>query len=415
MIQEYLNANLLSLTDDGDFKKLKKSAEEIAKKLAKTKTKIISYTLTASDPDISVENADIVEVKEIIIKNWSTFATNAKDTPLIYIRAVMLEALTIISEDAKDSLLIWYSSRNIVQYYKLIGKEKEIIFGFISKVGEDIIQKANKNWTLSHDDILTKINFELKEISAYGINKENLQKYLEDASGPTNAAGIANFESPNPYWPNDPTNWSYQFPTRAAKGIKNVIDPSLKAIVTIINENKIIIQNSLNKISEQIQTNVANKSKLLQLRSELLWWKESGYSFSTDQSYLELDKSILGIVLAYDYSAFIPAIYPKSVDYFLKETYKGINGELEKELALEDFFKTVIENAEKLKSLFLEENILSGRSTLINFLNGLVWNRYQLSQFEEFLGIPLSTKLSQLELVNWFFHDFQLVKTLNRN
>ena len=42
MLQNYLNANLLSLTDDGDFKKLKKSADDIAKKLAKSKAKIVS-------------------------------------------------------------------------------------------------------------------------------------------------------------------------------------------------------------------------------------------------------------------------------------------------------------------------------------------------------------------------------------
>jgi hypothetical protein len=52
MIQDYVNANLLSITADEDFKKLKKASEEIAKKLLKNKTKIVSYTLSAIDPDI---------------------------------------------------------------------------------------------------------------------------------------------------------------------------------------------------------------------------------------------------------------------------------------------------------------------------------------------------------------------------
>ena len=69
MLQNYLNANLLLLTDDGDFKKLKKSADDIAKKLVKSKSKIVSYTLTAIDPDLSVDDTDIVEVKDLIIKN----------------------------------------------------------------------------------------------------------------------------------------------------------------------------------------------------------------------------------------------------------------------------------------------------------------------------------------------------------
>src|SRR5690606_7961806 len=136
----------------------------------------------------------------------------------------------------------------------------------------------------------------------------------------------ANFDSPNPHWSNSAPHWSYEFPSRATKGIKTVVDACLKAIVTITNENKNTIQNSLTKILEQVQEEVSNRNKSLQLRSELLWWKEAGYSSSTDKSYGELDKNILGIALAYDYSSFIPTIYPKSVDYFLKETYKGLKG-----------------------------------------------------------------------------------------
>lgn len=413
MLQNYLNANLLSLTDDGDFKKLKKSADDIAKKLVKSKAKIVSYTLSAIDPDISVDNADIVEVKNVIVKNWSTFATNAKDTPLTYIRAVILEALSGISDNINNSLLIWFASRNIVQYQKLIGKEKEIILEFISKLGNDINQKANREWALSNNDTLSKISFELKEISSYLINKETLQKYLEDASGPTNSQGTANFESPNPYWSNQQQNWSHQFAPRATKGIKNAIDPSLKAIASVVNENKNTIQNSLNKALEQVQEEVSNRNKSLQLRSELLWWKEAGYSSSTDKSYGELDKNILGIVLAYDYSSFIPTIYPKSVDYFLKETYKGLKGSTGEVLTLEDFLKAVQDHKEELKSIFPEEEALAGKSTLLNFINGLIWNKHQLAQFEELVGIPLNIKLSPTELTTWLFHDFQLVKILN--
>lgn len=413
MLQNYLNANLLSLTDDGDFKKLKKSADDIAKKLAKSKSKIVSYTLSAIDPDISIDNADIVEVKEIIIKNWSTFATNAKDTPLTYIRAVILEALSSINEDVNHSLLIWFASRNIVQYHKLIGKEKEIILEFLSKLGNSINQKANKEWTLSGNDSLSKISFELKEISTYLINKETLQKYLEDASGPTNSVGIANFDSPNPYWSNQQQHWSHQFAPRATKGIKNAIDPSLKAIASIVNENKNIIQNSLNNALEQLQNEVSNRNKSLQLRSELLWWKEAGYSASTDRSYDELDKSILRIVLPYDYSIFIPVIYPKSVDYFLKETYKGLKESTREELTLEDFLKSIQEHTEELKPIFPEIDALTGKSTLFNFINGLIWNKNQLAQFEELVGISLNLKLSSTELTIWLFHDIQLVKILN--
>jgi len=413
MLQNYLNANLLALTDDGDFKKLKKSADDIAKKLVKSKTKIVSYTLSAIDPDLSVNNTDMSEVRETMIKNWSTFATNAKDTPLTYIRAVILEALSSISDNINHSLLIWFASRNIVQYHKLIGKEKEIVLEFLEKLGNNINKKANQEWALSNNDPLSKISFELKEISRYLLNDDTLIKYLEDAVGPQNKTGSTNFDSPNPHWPNSAANWSYEFPSRAAKGIKTVVDACMKAIVTITNENKNTIQNSLTKALEQVQEEVSNRTKSLQLRSELLWWKEAGYSSSTDKCYDDLDENILGIFLAYDYSSFIPTIYPKSVDYFLKETYKELKGNIAEELTLEDFLQTIQEHTEELKSILSSEYAFEGKSTLLNFINGLIWNKHQLAQFEELVGIPLNIKLAPNELTTWLFHDIQLVKILN--
>lgn len=415
MLQNYLNANLLPITDEGDFKKLKKSANDIAKKLVKSKTKIVSYTLSAIDPDISADNADIAEVKEIITKNWSTFTANAKDTPLTYIRAVMLEAISSISDDVNYSLIIWFASRNIVQYHKLIGKEKEIILEFLAKMGNDINQKATREWALAdiNNDPLSKIEIELKDVTKYLINDDTLKKYLEDASGPHNAQSIKNFDSPNPHWPNAAHNWSYEFAPRATNGIKNIVDVSLKAIATVVNENKNTIQNSLNKILEQVQMEVLNRSKSLQLRSELLWWKEAGYSSSMGKSYDELDKNILEIVLAYDYSSFIPMVYPKSVDYFLKGTYKGLKGCTEEELTFEDFLKTLQEHLMELKSILPEGDALTGKLTLLNFINGLIWHKHQLTQFEELVGIPLNIKLSPNELTTWLFQDFQLVKILN--
>lgn len=412
MLQNYLNANLLPITDDGDFKKLKKSSDEIAKKLTKNKSKIVSYTLAAIDPDISVNNPDIIEVKEVIIKNWSTFASNAKDTPLTYIRAVILEALNSLTEVLNHSLIIWFGCRNITHHLKLTGNEKDIVLEFLSELCNQINRVANSEWALSNNNNSSKINVELKDITKYLVNDDTLIKYLEDAVGPSNKDGVANYASPNPHWPNANNSWSYEFPSRAAKGFKNAIDPCLKAIGTTMNENKNTIQNGLNKIAEQMQMEVSDKNKSLQLRSELLWWKEAGYSPSTDKSYKELDENILTLVLAYDYSSFIPVVYPKSVDYFLKETYNTIKLAEGQELTLKVLLSRFDTKSEELKQLLPESDTSIGKLTLLNFINGLIWNKYQLTQFENLVGIPLNTKLSPSELTVWLFHDFQLAKIL---
>lgn len=230
---------------------------------------------------------------------------------------------------------------------------------------------------------------------------------------PNNEAGKANFDSPNPHWPDEAMEWSYEFPSRTAKGIKTVVDACLKSIVTITNENKNIIQSVLNEELAEIKKEIFDKNKSAEIRSELLWWKEAGYSASADTSYRELDQSVLEIILAKDYSYFIPVIYPKAVDYFLKGTHKELKVITEQEMTIEDFLKTIQKHSETLKSILPEQELLTGKINLLYFINGLIWNKLHLTQFEKVVGIELSTKLFPSELVNWLFHDFQLIKITN--
>lgn len=412
MIQNYLEANLITITDDNDVKKLKKSVEQIVKNLTKSKKKIVSYTLSAIDPNTPADNIEIVEVKDIIIKNWPTFSGNAKDTPVTYIRAVILEALTILCEDRNHAIIVWLTSRNAVKYFKLIGEEKNLIHGFIKKLGNDITQFANKEWALACNTVLSTDDVELKEVTKYLSSEDTLIKYLEDAVGPSNKTGKPNYESPNPYWPNDSSNWAHAFPTRAAKGIKNSVDLSLKAIVSVVNENKELTEDFLQEL-RKTQEQLVGSKRSLELRSELLWWKEAAYSVSTDKSYYEINGEVLAPILAFDYSSIIPPLFPKSVDYFLAGTYKSLYEKAAEEQIIEDLLKGYQTHSEELKSILPEPDLSAGRITIAEFITGLVYNNYIIKDFEKNVGIPANTKISAVEFIIWLFHDFQLSKILN--
>ncbi|WP_241314043.1 GTPase-associated system all-helical protein GASH [Chryseobacterium arthrosphaerae] len=412
MIQNYLEANLIVITDDNDVKKLKKAAEQVFKNLAKNKKKIISYTLSAIDPNTPADNTEIVEVKDIITKSWPTFTGNAKDTPVTYIRAVIFEALTTLSEDRDYANLIWLASRNAIKYFKLIGNEKDIVHEFIKKLGNEINQLAIKEWALNSKATLSKVEIKLKDIVRYGLNDDILVKYLEDAVGPTNKEGKANYESPNPYWVNDTNNWTYAFPTRAAKGIKITVEACLKAIVTIINENKDLIEDALLLELEKMQQQVISSNKSLALRSELLWWKEAAYSASTDKSYHEINKEVLGPILAFDYSVIIPPVFPRSVDHFLIGTYKGLGGLSTDEQSIRSFLENFEPYKEELKSVLPETDLSAGKITLLEYITGLVFNNSSIEEFEKRVGISLDTKIREAEFITWLFHDVQLSKIL---
>lgn len=410
MLQEFLDANLLPITDEGYFEKIKKTAEEIAKKLTKSKAKTLSYTLTALDPDVQADNPDVVEVKELITKNWSTFSTNSKDTPITFIRAVMLEALQTVSNETNYACLIWLSGRNIQQHFKLIGKEKEIITNFLLTLGKSIENTATERWTLPSEAKLQKISIEIKEFTGATIDKPTLQKLLAWASGPNDDQGATPFKDPNPHWTNSAPHWSYAFAPKAATAIAQEVNKVLKEQAKEIALSQSQIQETVNKLLSQAQSEILERNNLLQMRTQLLWWKESCYSTSLNQSYRGQHNGLLQILLANDYSVFVPTIYPISADYFLKETHRALVKDENKKIKISEILQQVELSREALKNVFAEPTVELGRISLLSFIKGLVWNKYSAEQFKYFVGFEDTTEMTLSDFTIWLFHDLQSLK-----
>jgi len=410
MLQEFLNANLLPITDEGYFEKIKKTADELSKKLSKNKEKVLSYTLTALDPDVPADNPNVVEVKELIIKKWSTFLTNSKDTPVTFIRAVMLEALEIVSKETSLACLIWLTGRNIQPQLKLRGKEKELIVNFLLSLGNEIEKKATESWSFPSDAKLQKLTIQIKEITSVSIDKATLQKRLVHASGPTDEAGTIPYKDPTNIWPNSGAPWVHQFVPKVAQSIADVVNITLKKQAEELSVIQTQIQEAVNKLLIQTQAEILEKNGMLQIRTQLLWWKESCYSVSLNQSYRGQQNGLLQILLAYDYSVFVPAIYPKSADYFLSETHRGLVESENKKTKVSDILKQVEQSSTQLKTIFSEPTIEVGRVSLLNFIKGLVWGKYNIKQFKDFVGFADSTEMTLSDFTVWLFHDLQSIK-----
>jgi hypothetical protein len=412
MLQEFLDANLLPITDEGYFDKLKKTAEELTKKLSKNTVKLQSYTLASLDPDVPPDNPDILEVKEMITKNWSTFATNSKDTPITFIRAVMLEALKAVSSEIKYACLIWLSGRNVQQQFKLIGKEKELIHNFLKSLGETVEKTAIENWSLPSEAKLKKLSVGLTEFTGATIDKTTLQKLFVWASGPHDEQSVAPYKEPNQHWPSAGPPWSYSFAPKAAAAIVQEVNKVLKDQAKEINAAQVQIQEAVNKLLSQTQADLIESNSLLQMRTQLLWWKEACYSDNLHQSYRGLQNGLLQILLATDYSTFVPLIYPTSADFFLKETHRSLVKDENKKITMAEILKLVANSKENLKTVISEPPEGLGRITLLNFIRGFVWNKYSFEEFNSCLGFPDIAETTLSELTIWLFHDSQSLKIL---
>jgi hypothetical protein len=406
MLQEFLNDNLLSITDESYFEKLKKSSEEVAKKLTKNKAKVLNYTLAALDPDVKADNPDIIEVKEIITKNWSTFISNSKDTPITYIRAVMLEALENISRETNMACLIWLSSRNILKHLNILNKEELLITKFLLSLGNVIEYEAIERWSLPSESKLEKLSIEIKKVANITIDKTELENLFK-AAAIHSAWGEG---GQNPQQPQAGAVWGTFFAEKASEAITNLINAAFKAEAKEINNNQSQIQEAVNKLLVQTQAKILEENSLLQIRTQLLWWKESCYSLSINQSYREQQNGLLQILLANDYSSFVPVIYPSSVDYFLKETHRVLVAESDKKLKVSEILKLIDQSKEKLKTIFPEPNIEHGRISILSFIIGYIWGKYNAKQFKHLVGFSENSEISLAEFTVWLFHDLQSLK-----
>jgi hypothetical protein len=338
MIQEYLNLQLITTTDDENFDKIKKTYQEVAKKLAKDPQKVLSYSLVAFDPQIQTDNNLIQEVREQVIANWPTFIANAKETSLTVIRAIMLEALENASTNENNSLIIWFALRNVFKYYSL-GREKEILTKFLLNLGNNIEQKVSEAWDFSPD---------------YSIDVPKIAHAIVDGT----ELG------------NNVNNWAV---------VADLINKALKKQISDFREG---------------QEEFIHLTSLLQMRTHLLWWREAGYSSSSKKSYRKLEKGALQIVLAKDYSDFVPDQYPISVDYFLAETHNYFNNESDHKIKLIDFLNSVYTDRDQMKSLFDEPGEINTRVTFASFIQGLIHEKFKVEQFKTLVGVNDQTEIT---------------------
>ncbi len=369
MLQSFLKNNLITLTDDPQLEKLKKTSQELVKRIKKDKSRIYSFVLAGIDPNIPAGNHEIKEIKEIFEKTWPTYTAVTRETPIPFIRAVILHALVELSSDINIADLIYLSTRNIIQHLTFSPHEEVAISEFVSTISLKISPVADDKF---------RIRYTIKNslISIEGIRKTLIEetvikKALESDYG-------------------DGTLITF-------------IPKVVKSYTTAINRAHLDISTNLEIVSSSINA--------LGLKTELIWWKTSAYSPLLKQPYKLLAPPVLDIALAVDYSDLIPFIFPESVNYFLMATHEEITSENDS-IILTDFFKSLDVHGDILTHLLPEQPISNGRMSLLDFTIGLIYNKISVSELEAKVGISSELSLKRSALTTWLFHDVQCHKIL---
>lgn len=417
LLQTYLNNQFIKTTEEGNLTNLKKAIAELEKQLQKKRLKIIAYTLVAMDPHISENDPVVVEVEKIIIKKWPAFKNNVtatKDKATTYIRAVILEALTKLAKDAEFATLIWLSSRNLIQHYKL-HKEENVISSLLQSFFVEKERTAHSIWGLSNEIEIPTFSIPEISIESKIASKDFLTKRLHAATGPSSMRDGVNEanEEANRYWPSNNHTWSGDFGDIAGEAIASSMNNVLRGQNKTLSRIKDQINTSLQGLEpffKQIGLTFLQSANNSNKRSQLLWWKETLYSSSVCKSYRSMDPINSAITMAVDLSSMVDPVYPQSVDFLLKESLKSAQGDqVDVEGTLAELLDEALKMEDQEKSLL--QSLISNQegrkplgTALANKLSGDSSNL-----FIE-IGIEKDVKVTLADFSVWIFHDLQSQK-----
>jgi hypothetical protein len=146
------------------------------------------------------------------------------------------------------------------------------------------------------------------------------------------------------------------------------------------------------------------------LRSQLLWVKESMYSTGQKTSYRKLPLALLPLALASDVADMVPEVYPISIDFFLRETLAEANALTDSTSTFEELLAELPAEQVVVQATLPAHQLEVGRISLLAFVSDLATGTAQLADFERATGLHLSDTISRQDFGVWIFRELQVLK-----
>ncbi|MVM29270.1 hypothetical protein GO755_04440 [Spirosoma sp. HMF4905] len=424
VLEALLQAHIITIEQDDNFDRLTEAVDEVEKRLRAQKNRIAQISQLAFDPDTNPEEPSVIEVQEIISDKWKSFSSKCQDRPVPYVRAVMLGALQRLATDVNIAGIIWLTVSNYLPFIKGAQRETSLLQALLYEIG-NVYERAGwiawgltENYTLpAPPKIVPIIN---EPISL--IDREEIVERMKAAVGGSDEdSNRAIFFDFNNYYTGNiqirATNeWSTSFGSIASSAIQavasQIIDGTNNALAEVANLKQLEAYTSeITRFLGNVAVSINQQTATHNLRSRLLWLKESLYSVSQQKSYRGLPSSILSLALAVDMLEIVPTIYPVSVNFFIKETMTHANSGASLASTFEEILGDVSANKDVAgKTLSTISQPESGRLSLLEFLGNLILGSLKIENFEEVTGLQLSSTITWEELSVWIFKELQVKK-----
>lgn len=415
--------------EDTKFNHLKDTATDLAATLKRTPTKAIAYALIAIDPTAPEDDPAIREVERALEQRWTTYSNTLAGTPVAVFRAILLEALvSAANDDHRIGVALVGTVRNRLAYMET-GHEFEIWATVINQAEKILDERAESEWATPENIEAPAMKMaplgkiEVKTLSDFEVDKDELTKQIGKAAGPNTAGGAAT--GGNPQWPQQQWPWVAEFSTRMAA----LLADEFSAAVRSMEIAPIDLASPLNTLATSVAAHVndtmntvSRATSGLQRRTNLIWWKEALYSPSARASYRTVSADLAAGLMALDLHRQVPTFSPASVSAFLHETVLSLPGtdarekRTIRELLNATGASAVTEPLRLAAAEAVNATIGTDRGSLLAWIGHRAGNG-QLTdeQFQQQLGLSDKIELTVPEWAAWLFRELQAARAVQES
>lgn len=428
VLQRFLNNGLIDVGgDDAKLEKLSQAAEDLAAILKNTPSKALNYSLIAFDPEAPEDDPAIQEALGVLQNRWPTYRNTFARAPVAVVRAMLLDALLVAgAEDDRVGICFAASARNALPLLRA-DNERNIWVDAVKQVERRIDARAEAEWAMPESITVPTMNYGAPELAAPQVRvakteRSTLLRDMLAATGPQyrDASGTNVNSQGNPHWPmqNASQPWAWEYGNRSTAAIADAIDE----VVGKIEISQPDLVEPFSKLTMAITSHVDSTLKAvsaatagLQRRTNLLWWKESLYSATAQQSYRDLPVSVAAAQMALDLFRSVPLFSPASVSAFLVETVLCLKGaEAHQDRAVRELVAEAQthESLAALRSAAAEvATAPAGRGPLLALIGHPSHaNATGDVSFQRLTGVSDEVRLSPPAWAAWIFRELQAAK-----
>lgn len=413
ILQEFLQRQLIDISDDDQqLKSMESAAKSLAKTLQSKKGEIIPATLVALDSRISEEDPWIDATWAALKKAWRTAPARYDGVPITELRAILADALARAAKSDRTAASVFWLTAASYAPFAAPGREREVWTDLLGSAGRAHEQAAQEFW----GDGRATAAIELvappppPAANAPQLDATLLAKHLRAGAGPRGGdAGNIQRNAAYNFQQNHQQNdiWVEQFGTIASAGIATVVNTALAKVVEV--NSAAALAEWFGEVRASLQTSLASVPATA-LRTQLLWWREAGYSPLLEADYSDVEPALLPLAMALDLDRQVPDLCPRSVDTFLgrvvRSELQGRDGDTR--WSLDGFLDAMVDAVpDPLTKQLPRGKPREGRTTLLDLIRRSDGGEAPDGDLRDRLGVEGSIEVEAPTLARWLFRDLK--------